>query len=157
MTEPSFFNALVEKVRAELKNAMRERDEVRATTLKGILAAFANESVALGRTPQSPLSAVEAQKVLRRLIKQREEAKEIYEQQGRAELALREAQEAEILARFLPPELSEGEVRQIVQKIQAQNPTTKSGALIGLVMREVAGRADGALVRRVVEEETRAS
>lgn len=146
------FETLIEEIRAALKEAMKAHDELRATTLKGILAAFANEAVALGRTPQSPLSLEEAQRVLRRLLKQREEARAIYAQQGREDLAQREAQEATIIASFLPPQLSEEEVRSLVQRLRSEHPAAQKGQLIGLVMKEAGGRVEGAVVQRIVEE-----
>jgi uncharacterized protein YqeY len=149
MTEDAFLT-LLQRIRAELKEAMRNRDDPKATTLKGILAAFTYESVALGRTPDTPLRLEEAHRVLRRLLKQREEACALYEKGGRGDLAQQERQEAAIIGSFLPPMLDEAAIRQLIAQARKEHPDATEGQLIGFVMKAAAGQAEGSVVRRVV-------
>ncbi len=156
MSEDSF-STLLQRVRTELKEAMRSRDVRKATALKGILAAFTNEAVALGRTPESPLRLEEAYRVLRRLLKQREEACTLYEKGGRDDLAQQEREEAAVIASFLPPMLDEAAIRQLVAQARKEHPDASEGQLIGLVMQAAGGQADGSLVRRIVAAELQAN
>jgi uncharacterized protein YqeY len=141
-------------IQEQIKDAMRGRDQVRLTTLRGVLAAFTNEAVALKRTPQDKLSDNEAVAVIRRLVKQRKDSIEQFEKAGRQELANAEKAELKILEEFLPAQMSEEKIREIAKiKIDAMGGTKeKVGIIVGAVMKECAGQADGAVVKKVVEE-----
>ena len=147
-----------EKIQNQIKDAMRAKDQVRLTTLRGVLAAFTNEAVAKGKTPQDKLGDDEAVSVIRRLTKQRKDSIEQFEKGGRQDLADSEKLEMKILEEFLPAQMSEEKIKEIVEKTlrQAQgdnSPILKNrGAFIGTVIKETAGQADGALVKRIVEE-----
>ncbi|HEY4515845.1 MAG TPA: GatB/YqeY domain-containing protein [Candidatus Paceibacterota bacterium] len=144
-----------EKIQEQIKDAMRARDTLRLTTLRGVLAAFTNESVALKRTPQDKLSDDEAIVVLRRLVKQRKDSIEQFEKGGRNDLAENERAEMKILEEYLPAQMGEDAVRKIViEKMEKLGITDKSkaGQLMGAVMKETAGQADGNVVKRIVEE-----
>ena len=147
-----------EKIQNQIKDAMRAKDQVRLTTLRGVLAAFTNEAVAKGKTPQDKLGDDEALAVIRRLVKQRKDSIEQFEKGGRKDLADNERSESLILEEFLPAQMSEEKIKEIVEKTlrQAQgdnSPILKNrGAFIGTVIKETAGQADGALVKRIVEE-----
>ncbi|HEY4480114.1 MAG TPA: GatB/YqeY domain-containing protein [Candidatus Paceibacterota bacterium] len=147
-----------EKIQNQIKDAMRAKDQVRLTTLRGVLAAFTNEAVAKGKTPQDKLGDDEALAVIRRLVKQRKDSIEQFEKGGRQDLADSEKLEMKILEEFLPAQMSEEKIKEIVEKTlrQAQgdnSPILKNrGAFIGTVIKETAGQADGALVKRIVEE-----
>jgi len=147
-----------EKIQNEIPIAMRAKDNVRLTTLRGVLAAFTNESLALKRTPKDKLSNGEAIAVIRRLVKQRKDSIEQFEKGGRKDLADSEKAELKVLEEFLPAQMSEEKIREIVNKIlrQAQDdnsPILKNkGAFIGTVIKETKGEADGALVKKIIEE-----
>lgn len=147
-----------EKIQNQIKDAMRAKDQVRLTTLRGVLASFTNEAVAKGRTPQDKLTDDEAITVIRRLVKQRKDSIEQFEKGGRNDLADNEKQELVILEGFLPAQMSEEKVREIVNEAlrQAQgdnNPVLQNkGAFVGLIIKRTAGQADGALVKKIVEE-----
>jgi uncharacterized protein YqeY len=143
-----------EKIQEQIKDAMRARDQVRLTTLRGVLGAFTNESVALKRTPQDKLSDSEALAVIRRLVKQRKESIEQFEKGGRSDLAENEKAELLVLEEFLPPQVSEDKIREIVKsKIENLKATKeKIGIVIGAVLKEVDGNADAAVVKRIIEE-----
>jgi uncharacterized protein YqeY len=134
---------------------MRAKDQTRVTTLRGTLAAFMNESVALKRTPQDKLSDAEALSVIRRLVKQRKDSIDQFEKGGRPELAASEKAEMVILEEFLPAQMSEDKIREIVLKKKEEMGAidkSKMGIFMGAVMKETAGQADGSLVKKIVEE-----
>ncbi len=141
-------------IQEQIKDAMRARDQIRLTTLRGVLAAFTNEAVALKRTPQDKLSDNEAVAVIRRLVKQRKDSIEQFEKAGRQDLADAEKVEMKILEEFLPAQMSEEKIREIAKLKIAELGGTKEkiGIIIGAVLKDCAGQADGAVVKRVIEE-----
>lgn len=146
---------LHDKVQNEIPEAMRAKDQVRLTTLRGILAAFTNEVVALKRKPSEKLSDSEAIAVVRRLVKQRKDSIEQFEKGGRKDLADNEKAELKILEEFLPAQMSEDKIREIVMNKKAEMgeiDKAKMGQFMGAVMKETRGEADGALVKKIVEE-----
>lgn len=142
------------KIQEQIKEALRAKDQVRLTTLRGILAAFTNELVANGKKPSEILDDNGAIAVIRRLVKQRKDSIEQFEKGGRKDLADNERAEMKILEEFLPTQMSEEQIRKIVEvKKEELNPTKeKLGVFIGAVMKEIQGQADGALVKKIVEE-----
>lgn len=144
-----------EKIQSLIPEAMRAKDTIRLTTLRGIIASFTNEAVTLKRKPQDKLSDEEALTVVKRLVKQRKDAIEQFEKGGRQDLADNERAELKVLEEFLPEQMSEEKVREIVLKKKEEMGVTdksKMGQFMGAVMKEIAGQADGALVKKVVEE-----
>ncbi len=145
---------LKEQIQAELKSAMRERNEIAKNTLKGVLAAFVNELVASGRTPRDELTDAESLKVLKRLEKQRKDAIEKYSQGGRADLVEVEGAELAVLAKFLPEKMSAEKILEIAKQKKEElgiEEIGKVGVLIGAVIKETAGEADGAEVQKIVK------
>lgn len=142
------------KIQEQIKEALRAKDQVRLTTLRGILAAFTNELVANGKKPSEILDDNGAIAVIRRLVKQRKDSIEQFKKGGRKDLADNERAEMKILEEFLPTQMSEEQIRKIVEvKKEELNPTKeKLGVFIGAVMKEIQGQADGALVKKIVEE-----
>ncbi len=142
-------------LRVTLKEAMKAKDEVRLRTVRGIMTACTNELVATNRTPQDELKDEEVIGVIKRLAKQRKESITQYEAANRPELAIPENEELVVLEAYLPQMLSREEIKPIVEaKIASQGEVDKSklGMLIGSLMKELAGKADGADVKAVVEE-----
>jgi hypothetical protein len=145
---------LQENISAAIKDAMRAKDSLRLNALRGIKSAFTNELVALRRTPQDVLSDDEAVAVISRLTKQRKDSIDQFTKGGRPDLAQKEAEELAILQEFLPAMMSRDEILKIVKNKQAAMGVTdkaKAGMLIGAVMKELKGKADGAVVKEVVE------
>jgi len=141
----------------QIKDALKAHDQVRLTTLRGTLAAFTNEAVAKGHTPQDKLTDDEAIAVIRRLVKQRKDSIEQFEKGGRQDLADNEKAEMKILEEFLPAQMSEEKIREIVLKKKEEMGVidkSKMGIFIGAVMKDAAaaGGADGSMVKRIVEE-----
>lgn len=144
-----------DKIQNQIKEALKAKDSVRLTTLRGVLSAFTNESVNLKRTPQDKLSDEEAVAVIRRLVKQRKDSIEQFLKGGRQDLADNESAELKVLEEFLPAQMSEEKIREIVIKKKAEMgevDKTKIGIFMGAVMKEIAGQADGSVVKRIVEE-----
>lgn len=123
-------------------------------TLRNLKAAILNEEVAQGKR-DTGLDDGEIEKIIAREVKKRNESIAVYEQNGRPELAEVERKEAEVLARYLPQQLSEEELHEIVAaKITELGATdAKSmGQVIGAVKQQVGTAADGALLAQIVKE-----
>ncbi|OIJ89757.1 GatB/YqeY domain-containing protein [Streptomyces colonosanans] len=147
---------LKSKLHEDLNAAIKERDELRSSTLRLTLAAITKEEVA-GKEKRE-LSDEEVTKVITREAKKRREAAEAFAQGGRTEQAEREKAEGELLATYLPKQLSDDDLRQIVA--QAVEEAKAAGAegprAMGQVMKivnpRVAGQAEGGRVAAVVKE-----
>jgi uncharacterized protein len=138
---------LKEQLRADLNDAMRARDQVRMRTLRMALTSITNEEVA--GAAARVLTDDEIVRVLTREARKRKEAAEAFSAAGRADQAAAERAEGDVLAGYLPAQLSDGELATLVDAAIAE--TGASGmANMGLVMKTVtpriAGRADGARV-----------
>ncbi|GAA3771626.1 GatB/YqeY domain-containing protein [Streptomyces chiangmaiensis] len=147
---------LKSKLQEDLNTAIKERDELRSSTLRLTLAAITKEEVA-GKEKRE-LSDEEVTKVITREAKKRREAADAFAQGGRTEQAEREKAEGEVLATYLPKQLSDDELRQIVA--QAVEEAKAAGAegprAMGQVMKivnpKVAGQAEGGRVAAVVKQ-----
>ena len=149
---------LKERLRADLNAAMRARDQVRMRTLRMALSSITNEEVAGASARQ--LSDDEVMKVLTREARKRREAAEAFGAAGRADQAAAERAEGEVLAGYLPAQLSDDELSALVAAAIAE--TGASGVSgMGQVMKtltpQIAGRADGARVAAEVRRRVSAS
>jgi uncharacterized protein len=145
---------VIQDIREQLKTAMREKDTIMLDTLRSVTSACTNELVSQGKTPQDEITDEVALKVIGRLIKQRKDSIEQFERGGRPDLADTEKLQLAVLEKFQPPQLSEETIRTIAEQKKAELNVTdpaKAGILTGAVMKEVAGRADGQLVKRIVD------
>lgn len=141
-----------EKLQTDLTQAIRSRDEVKSGTIRMLLAAITNEEVA-GKAAKV-LSDAEIITVLSRESKKRREAVEAYTQAKRDDLANKEKAEAAVIAQYLPEQLSEEEIKALIQEaIASTNVAGPTG--MGLVMKQlqpkIAGKADGGLVSAMVK------
>jgi len=133
---------------------MKAKDEVRLRTVRSMMTAFTNELVASGKKPQDELDDAGALSVIKRLAKQRKESIVQFEAAGRNELAEPEKLELVVLEGYLPQMMSQEEIEPIAKaKLAEMGITDKSkmGVAIGVVMKELAGKADGGDVKVVVE------
>lgn len=133
---------------------MRAKDAVRLSTYRSLVTMMTNEVVAKKRKPDEFLTEDEALAVLKRAANQRKDSIEQYEKGGRPELAETEKAELSVIEELLPAQLSREEVEAAVRAKMAETGMgDKSGAgkLTGAVMQELKGRADGALVKEVVD------
>lgn len=143
---------LKQTLQFDLNQAMKARDKVAAGTLRMALAAITNAEVA-GDTAKE-LSDDEMLKVVTKEAKKRKEAAEAYDGAGRSELAEQERAELAVLEKYLPAQLSDAELDQMVAEAVAETGATNMGAM-GNVMKilqpKIAGRADGGKVAAAVK------
>src|SRR6201986_2294018 len=140
-------NELKERLRTDLNDAMRARDQVRLRTLRMALTSITNEEVS-GDSARE-LSDDEVVKVLTREAKKRREAADAFEKAGRAEQAAAERAEGEVLADYLPAQLTDDELAALVDAAIAETGASSMagmGPVMKLVTPKVAGRADGGRV-----------
>ncbi len=141
-------------LRVSLKEAMKNKDEAGLRTVRSIMTACTNELVATGRTPQTELPDEEVLGVIKRLAKQRKESIVQFEAAGRTDLSEPEKAELTILESYLPTLMSQDTIRPIAESLKAELGITdksKSGMLVGAIMKKLQGQADGGDVKVVVE------
>ena len=146
--------ALHTDIHGELKDALRAKDEVRLRTVRNMLTTFTNELVASNRKPDEILSDEETLAVIKRLAKQRKDSIEQFRKGDREELAKEEEKELVVLEAYLPETMSQEDILPIAQKKKEELGMTdgsKIGQLMGAVMKELGGKADGGDVKVVVE------
>jgi uncharacterized protein YqeY len=151
---------LKDRLRTDLTAAMKARDEVRSSTLRMVLAAITNAEVA-GKVARE-LSDDDIVGVLSTEAKKRREAAAAFRDGGRDEMAAKETGEAEVIADYLPEQLSDEEVADIVTSAIAQSGAAGEGMramgkVMGMVQPQVRGRADGAQVAAEVRRQLGAS
>jgi len=143
---------LKEKLQADLTDAIRSRNVVVSGTVRMLLAAITNEEVA-GKAAKV-LTDAEIITVLSREAKKRREAVEAYTQAKRDDLAGKEKAEADVIANYLPEQLSEDEIKKLIADAIAETDA-KGPAGMGLVMKvlqpKIAGKADGGVVSGLVK------
>jgi uncharacterized protein YqeY len=143
---------LLERLQAEVKDAMRAHDDLRRDTLRMALSAAQNAEKAARR----PLSDDEMLSVFTKEVKSRRESVEAYEKAGREDLAGKERKEAEILTEFLPQQLGEDELRGMVVAAIGESGATSArdmGKVMGLLSPRTRNRADGRQVSAMVAQE----
>lgn len=143
------------QIKEELKTAMKAKDAVKLRTVRSMLTAFTNELVATGKTPQNALDNAEVLNVIKRLAKQRKESILQFNAAGRTELSEPEIEELAVLESYLPTMMTRDEIRPIVEKRIAELgmvDKSKVGMLIGALMKDLAGKAEGSDVKALVEE-----
>ena len=137
-----------------IKDAMKNKDMARLTTLRGLSSAFMNEAVALNRGPQGELTDEEAIVLITREAKRRKDSINQYTEGGRADLAADEQAELAVLEAFLPTMMTLDEIRPIAEAKKAElgaDDKSKLGQLVGAVMKDLKGKANGDDVKAVVE------
>jgi len=135
----------------EMKTAMKAKDTLRLSSIRLILSAVRNREIDL----KKELDDQEIVEVIASLVKQRKESIKVYSDAGRTDLAEKEERELSCLLEFLPPQLSEDEIGELV--LQAIVETGAQGArdmgkVMKALMSKVAGRADGRLVSEIVRQ-----
>lgn len=142
------------EIKSNMVEAMKAKDAVKLQTLRGLLSAFTNELVNLKRTPQDTLSDEEVLAVIRRAVKQRKDSIEQFVSGGRPELADDEKAELAVLETYLPAMMSEEEVTKIALAKKAEMgeiDKSKAGQFVGMLMKDLKGKADGDVVKKVVD------
>ena len=144
--------SLQDDVMTAMKKAMKEKDQTALAALRAIKSAILLEQTSSGGSEE--LTEEQELKLLHKLVKQRKDSAAIYLEQDRKDLALPEIDQAEIISQFLPEALSEEEIERIVvmtiDEIGAQG-MKDMGKVMGIVNKELAGRADGKTISTIVK------
>jgi uncharacterized protein len=147
--------SLHDTIEADLREAMKARDKARTSALRMVVAALKNKAVAEGLSPQGRLDDEVVEKVLSTEVKRRKEAAAAFRDGGRIDSALSEEAEAEIYSAYLPEQMTDDELRSIVEdavrETGAEGPQ-QMGQVMKVAMAEVQGRADGGRVSAIVKE-----
>ena len=145
--------SLEDTTMALMKDAMKAKDEKTLRGLRAIKAAIILAKTAEGAGGK--LTETDEAKLLQKLIKQRKESLEIYQQQNRQDLAQKESEEIAVIEQFLPKQLSPDEVKKIIagiiQETGASSPADM-GKVMGIANKQLAGKADGKTISTVVKE-----
>lgn len=144
--------SLHEDLRGQMVSAMKAKEALRLSVIRGLLSSFTNELVAKKKMPSDMLADEEALSVISRAIKQRKDSIEQFEKGGRADLAEAEKAELEILQTYLPAQMSREEIFTYVkEKAAAGVEKDKINQFMGMVMKELKGKADGTIVKEAVD------
>lgn len=145
---------LQKQIKADMISAMKAKDQLKVDTMRGLMSAFTNELVATKRKPDEELPDTDAIAVIRREVKKRKEASEAFKLGGRAEMSAKEDTERALLETYLPALMSQDDIRKIAQAKKAELGITdkkEAGKLMGTIMKELQGKADGADVKMVID------
>jgi uncharacterized protein YqeY len=146
---------LHEQIKNNIKESMKSGDKVRLEVMRGLVTAFTNELVATKRTPQDLLTDEEAIKVITRASKQRKDSIEQFTKGDRMDLVDIETDQLHILEEYLPKLMEIGEIEEFVKGKIGELPTkdvSKKGMFIASIMKDLKGKADGAIVKEVVDK-----
>lgn len=143
---------LQDKVMTALKEAMKAKDTVALESLRAIKSALLLAQTDKGS--QGDMAEADEMKILQKLVKQRKDSAALFVEQGRSDLADAENAQAEIIAGFLPEQLTEEEIEKVVvQTIDSIGATGMQdmGKVMGMVSKELAGQADGKTISQIVK------
>jgi len=145
--------ALEQQIMAEMKEAMKAKNESVLRGLRAIKAEIIKAKTEPGAGGE--IDEATEQKFLQKMMKQRRDSLEIFEKQGRADLAVKEREEMEVIEKFLPKQLSEAEIKAaltaIITETGAASPADM-GKVMGVASKQLAGLADGKTISNIVKE-----
>ncbi len=145
--------SLEEKIMAQMKDAMKSKDEKSLRGLRAIKAAILLAKTAEGASAQ--LTEADEVKLLQKLVKQRKDSLEIFQQQNRKDLAQKEQEEIIVIEQFLPKQLSGDDLKKIISDIIQQTGASSPadmGKVMGVATKQLAGQADGKSISAIVKE-----
>lgn len=145
--------SLHKQIKDGIKEAMLKKDTLRLTVLRNISSVFTNEMIAK-KTTTPEISDEDAVTIIRRLVKQRKDSIEQFTKGNRMDLVKNEQNEMKILETFLPQMMNREEIEKVVKAKIAEAETidkTKLGQFMGGIMKELKGKADGMLVKEILE------
>jgi len=143
--------SLVDQLTADLVTAMKAKDAARVSALRMLKTALGNAEIEARGSGKAFDDAAQLA-VVKRHAKQLAEAAEEYRRGGRADLVNQTESELKIIEQYLPAAMSEEEVRKVVAAVRAKSGAMQMGPFMGAVMKELQGKADGIVVRKIVEE-----
>jgi uncharacterized protein YqeY len=136
-----------------MKDAMKNKDEAMLRGLRAIKAEIIKAKTEPGANGE--ITAEGEMKLLQKLVKQRRDSLTIFEQQNRADLASKEAEEIAVIEKFLPAQMSEDDIKKVLQEIIAQVGAAGPqdlGKVMGVATKQLAGKADGKVVSALTKE-----
>ena len=145
--------ALEQQIMAEMKDAMKSKNEGALRGLRAIKAEIIKAKTEPGAAGE--IDEATEQKFLQKMMKQRKDSLEIFEKQGREDLAVKEREEIAIIERFMPKQLSEAEIKSAVAAIIAETGASSAadmGKVMGVASKQLAGKADGKTISTIVKE-----
>ena len=143
--------SLKEQIQKDFIEAFKAKDAVKSSALKMLQAEIKNTEI----KKQNPLDDGEVVQVAAKEAKKRKDAMEIYEKENRKEMYENEKAEFEVLSRYLPEQMSEEEIRKLVKSAIEKTSALSAediGKVMGVLMPQVRGKADGSLVNKIVKE-----
>ena len=144
--------SLEQKVMGEMKEAMKSKNEAVLRALRAIKAEIIKAKTDPGAGGE--IDEATEQKFLQKMMKQRKDSLEIFEQQGRADLAIKEKEEMEVIEKFLPKQMTEEEIMASLRVIIAETGASGAsdmGKVMGAATKQMAGKADGKLISQLVK------
>jgi uncharacterized protein YqeY len=148
-----FNMSLEQTINADIKTAMLAKDEKGLRSLRAIKAAIILAKTAEGAGGE--IKQEEEIKMLQKLVKQRKDSLEIFTQQNRPELALKESEEIEVIERYLPKQLDAETLKTLIQTIITETGASSPadmGKVMGAASKQLAGKADGKTISAIVKE-----
>lgn len=144
--------SLEQQVMAEMKEAMKSKNEAALRGLRAIKAEIIKAKTEPGANGE--INEAVEMKLLQKMVKQRKDSLEIFEKQGRADLAEKEQEELAVIEKFMPAQMSEAEIAAEVKKIIAESGASSAadmGKVMGLANKALAGKADGKTISAIVK------
>ena len=145
--------ALETQIMAEMKEAMKAKNEGVLRSLRAIKAEIIKAKTDPGAGGE--IDEATEQKFLQKMMKQRKDSLEIFEKQGREDLAVKEREEMAVIQKFLPKQLGEAEIKEAITKIIAETGASSPadmGKVMGVASKQLAGLADGKTISGLVKE-----
>jgi uncharacterized protein YqeY len=144
--------SLQQKIMEEMKTAMKAKDTLTLESLRAIKSALLLASTEKGSG--GDISSEDEIKLLQKLVKQRKDSAAIFSEQGRTDLAQPELDQAAVISKFLPEQLSESEIEKVVEGVITQTGALgmkDMGKVMGVVSKQLAGKADGKTISTIVK------
>jgi len=145
--------SLEQQIMTEMKEAMKAKNEGVLRALRAIKAEIIKAKTDPGAGGQ--IDEATEQKFLQKMMKQRRDSLDIFEKQGRTDLAVKEKEEMEVIEKFLPKQLDTAELKEIVKKIITETGASSPadmGKVMGVASKQLAGKADGKMINNMVKE-----
>jgi uncharacterized protein YqeY len=145
--------ALEQQIMAEMKDAMKSKNEAVLRSLRAIKAEIIKAKTEPGAGGE--IDEATEQKFLQKMMKQRRDSLEIFEKQGREDLAVKEKEEMAVIEKFLPKQMTETEIKEAVGKIITETGAATAadmGKVMGVASKQLAGKADGKTISAIVKE-----
>ena len=144
---------LIEKINKDIKEAMLIKDKFKLESLRAIKASLTLLQTSI--SSQNTVTKEDEIKILQKLVKQRKESSNIYTKQNRFDLAKLEKDQADFISTYLPKQLTNQEIEAIVSKVIVESNSIglkDMGKVIGLVVKEIQGKADGKTISDIVKQ-----